>query len=370
MVELQLEKLSPIPVTQAVWSMHILPQSAGGLQTVVVIIAERSVVEEFLGKLEGQGFMADRLELPMLDQLQATASTGDGAWIYPEAAGGKNSALVAWWYGGALQSVGLITLAAGENRVASLQDQLTHMAWAGELEGWLTSPPDWHLVADPAIAGEWESPLREGLGTSVKIVAPVSGTELAARTAKRAAESDGNVNLLPPEFARRYQQQFVDRLWMRGLGAVLGVYLVGCLIYFVAVQVLSYQTTNVEETVANLGMTYTNALQLKARYSVLMDRQALKFAALDCWEAVAEKIPSGVTLDSMNFNDGKRLLLNGNASAGLVNDVIDFSGNVRKATTAEGQQLFRPEGEQLQTKVNNSMVQWSFGLELKKGEAD
>jgi hypothetical protein len=371
MVELQLEKLSPIPVTQAVWSMHILPQSAGGLQTVVVIIAERSVVEQFLGKLEGQGFMADRLELPMLDQLQATASTGDGAWIYPEAAGGKNSALVAWWYGGALQSVGLITLAAGENRVASLKDQLTHMAWAGELEGWLTSPPDWHLVADPAIAGEWESPLREGLGTSVKIVAPVSGTELAARTAKRAAESDGHANMLPPEFARRYQQQFVDRLWMRGLGAVLGVYLVGCLIYFVAVQVLSYQTTNVEEKVADKGLSYTNALQLKARYGVLLDRQALKFAALDCWEAVAEKIPSGVTLDSMNFNDGKRLLLNGNASASLVNDVIDFSGNVRKTTTAQGQPLFNlTGGDAFSSKVNNNMVQWSFGLELKKGEAD
>jgi hypothetical protein len=370
MVELQLEKLSPIPVTQAVWSIHVLPQSAGGLQTVVVIIAERGMVEEFLGKLEGLGFMADRLELPMLDQLQATASTGDGAWIYPEAAGGKNSALVAWWYGGALQSVGLISLAAGENRVASLNDQLTHMAWAGELEGWLTSPPSWHLVADPAIAGEWESPLREGLGTSVKIIAPLSGTELAARTAKRAAESDGNANLLPPEFARRYQQQFVDRLWMRGLGAVLGVYLVCCLIYFVAVQVLSYRTTNVEETVANLGVTYTNALQLKARYGVLLDRQALKFAALDCWEAVAEKIPSGVTLDSMNFDGGKRLSLYGNASASLVNEVIDFSGNVRKATTAENQQLFTRGGDQLTTKVNNNTVQWSFGLELKKGEAD
>jgi hypothetical protein len=122
--------------------------------------------------------------------------------------------------------------------------------------------------------------------------------------------------------------------------------------------------------VANLGVTYTNALQLKARYGVLLDRQALKFAALDCWEAVAEKIPSGVTLDSMNFDGGKRLLLYGNASASLVNEVIDFSGNVRKATTAQNQQLFTRGGDQLTTKVNNNTVQWSFGLELKKGEAD
>src|SRR5262245_17348256 len=87
MVELQLEKLSPIPVTQAVWSMHVLPAyevarqaspepgAAPGpqtarLQTVIVVIAPRNVVEEFLGRLEGQGFLADRLEVPLIDQLQ------------------------------------------------------------------------------------------------------------------------------------------------------------------------------------------------------------------------------------------------------------------------------------------------------------
>ena len=371
MVELQLEKLSPIPVTQAVWSLHILPTAKpGGVQTVVLIIAERSVVEQFLGKLEGQGFMADRLELPMLDQLQATTADGNGAWIFPE---GKNSALVAWWYDGALQSVGLVTLAPGENRAASLKDQLTHMAWAGELDGWITSPPEWHLVADTATAGEWESPLREGLESPVKIIAPLATAELAARTAKRVADADGALNLLPPECAKRYPQQFVDRLWMRGLAAVLGVYLVGCLIFFVAAGVFDHQTTSKEELVANLSYSYTNSLQLKARFELLKERQALKFAALDAWEAIAEKIPQGVTLESMNFNDGRRIMLTGTAPSAQVNDAIDFSGNVRKATTAEGQELFNHTGgEPFSSQVNagTATVRWSFGLELKKGEAE
>ena len=371
MVELQLEKLSPIPVTQAVWSLHLLPTAKpGGVQTVILIIAERGVVEQFLGKLEGQGFLADRLELPMLDQLQATTAEGNGAWIFPE---GKNSALVAWWYDRALHSVGLVTLAPGENRAASLKDQLTHMAWAGELDGWITSPPEWHLVADAAIAGEWESPLREGLAAPVKILAPLATAELAARTAKRVAAADGSPNLLPPEFAKRYHQQFVDRLWMRGLAALLGVYLVGCLIYFVAAGVFDHQTSTKEALVAGLSYPYTNSLQLKARYELLKERQALKFAALDAWEAVAEKIPQGVTLDSMNFNDGRRVLLNGTAPSGQVNDVIDFSGTIRKATTLEGVELFnRNAGDALQTSVNagTATVRWSFGLELKKGEAE
>lgn len=371
MVELQLEKLSPIPVTQAVWSMHLLPSAKpDGLQTVILIVAERSAVEKYLGQLEGQGFMADRLELPMLDQLLATKVEGDGAWIFPES---PNSALVAWWYGGTLQSVGLISVGTTENRAASLKDQLVHMAWAGELDGWITSPPDWHLVADTATAGEWESPLREGLDTPVKIIAPIAPADLAARTAKRVAESTDDLNLLPPEFAKRYQQQFVDRLWMRGLGAVLGLYLIGCLIFFVAAGVFDHQTAKQEQTVAERCYDYTNSLQLKARFDVLKDRQALRFAALDSWEAVAEKIPSGVTVDSMNFNDGKRIMLTGTAPSSQMNDVIDFSGNVRKATTGENQELFKKDGgDALQTAVDASKgaVRWSFGLELKKGEAE
>src|SRR6185312_16494498 len=110
---------------------------AENLQTIIVIVVARAVVEEFLGKLEGQGYMADRLELPMLDQLQATPINGDGAWVYPEGRGINSRALVAWWYGGVFQNLDLLTLESGPNRIASLKDQLVQMAWAGELEGWL-----------------------------------------------------------------------------------------------------------------------------------------------------------------------------------------------------------------------------------------
>ncbi len=46
MAELQLEKLSPVPVTQIVWTLQILPQSpTENLQTIIVVIVERKVVE-------------------------------------------------------------------------------------------------------------------------------------------------------------------------------------------------------------------------------------------------------------------------------------------------------------------------------------
>ena len=187
MVELQLEKLSPLPVTQIVWSIQILPHRVDNLQTVIVIVVARDLVQEFLGQLEGQGYLADQLELPMLDQLQATPITGDGAWIYPGNDTGKLTALVAWWYGGALRNLGLLHVPTVENRDILLKEQLTQMAWSGELEGWLTSAPRWHLVADETAAADWQPMFRSWLGQPVKTFAPLSQSELAKLTAKRAA---------------------------------------------------------------------------------------------------------------------------------------------------------------------------------------
>jgi hypothetical protein len=370
MVELQLEKLSPMPVTQIVWSIHVLPHATGNMQTVIVIIVARNIVEEFLGQLEGQGYLADRIELPVLDQLQATAVTADGAWIYPDYAGGPNKAMAAWWYGGVLQNLDLITLPA-TNRPASLKEQLMQMAWAGELEGWLTAPPRWHLVAQPATAAEWEAPLREGLGQSIQVDEPRPTPQLAASTAQRAAHADSRANLLPTEFSTRYQQQFVDRLWMRSLLAVGGIYIVGVLIYLVALNVALYRTRAVETSVAILSTDYTNTMQLRDKLQVLTDRQDLKFAALDCWKAVAELMPESLTLDTWGFSDGKRLTLNGSAPAGQAQEALDFHSALRKAPAADGKPLFdlTAEDDYNTHPVAGGGLSWGFTLSLKRSEA-
>jgi hypothetical protein len=368
MVELQLEKLSPMPVAQIVWSIHVLPHAEGNLQTVIVMIVSRNTVEEFLGQLEGQGYLADRLELPLLDQLQATTITRNGAWIYPEVAGGRNAALVAWWYGGVLQNLALITLPAA-NRPESLKEQLLQMAWAGELEGWLTAPPAWHLVADAPTAAEWEPALRSGLEQPVEVIAPVSVAGLAALTATRAAKAGPQGNLMPAEFSTRYQQQFVDRLWMRGLGAVVALYLLGVMVYFARLEWELYGTRAVEQDAAIQGPIYTNALQLKAKYQLLTEREDLKFAALDCWKAVAELLPDGVTLEGYNFNDGKKLTLSGTAPADQTKRLLDFDADIRKVAP-NGQPLFDPNaGDHVTWDVRGGVVSWHCVLELKRTEA-
>ena len=380
MVELQLEKISPIPVTQILWTLHVLgthqsPAKADGtvesLQIVVVVIAERSVVEEFLGRLEKEGYLADQLEVPMLDQLKAVNSTEDGVWLFPFSLSDQNAALVAWWIGRAFRNLSFVTLPPAGDRAKELKEQLAHIAWAGELEGWLMAAPKWHLVADPANATEWETVLRAGLNEPVEIVAPPALAELAARTAQRAATA-GKSGLLPAEFAARYHQQFVDRLWLRGLAYAGLAYAVFLVIYFCAVGVLGFRTRGVEAQVAALSDRYTTALQLKARYDVLKERQLLKYAALDCWLLVAQELPAGLSLQRSSFADGHKMTLSGQVDASDTQRIIDFYDSLRKAKL-NGQQLFDASpasGEQLVYRQTGSTVVWNFALELKHAEAD
>ena len=376
MVELQLEKLSPLPVAQIVWMIRMLPQTtglprqseatAGDLQTVIVVIVARHAVGEFLGKLEGQEYLADRLEAPMLDELEVTAATEDGAWIYPAAYAGQNVALVAWWSGGNLRNLSFVVLSQTGDRAKSLHDQLAQLTWAGELEGWLTAKPNWHLVADGEAAAEWEGMLLASLGEPVAVTRPLPFVELAARTARRSAQSDARVTLLPPEFSSRYHQQFVDRLWLRGLATAGILYVIGVMVYFCAVGFLSFQTGKAEQVVAGLSGSYTNALQLQARYQVLRERQDLKYAALDCWRIVAEQLPSGISLQRLSFADGQQLSLNGTVPSDQIAQITDgFYDAVRKAKL-NGQPMFDASGSEIPTyRQLANTVSWQFSLMLR-----
>lgn len=365
MIDLQLEKLSPVPVTQMVWGFEFVPTAEPDMQTAVVVIVARAQVDEFLGSLEAQGYRADRLELPFLDQLRATNVHQDGAWIY--AGLGGDSCLVAWWYHGTLRNLSLVHLPSTDDRAAALQHQLAQMTWAGELEGWLTSPPRYHLVADAETAELWKnffSPEQP-----LEMVEPVPLTDLAARTARRAVAGEQRTNLLPPDYATRYRQQFVDRLWMRGLGAILLIYILCAGAYLGWAQFAKWRYNRVQTEVVNLGPIYTNVIQLKEKVRVMQDQIDLQYAALESYKAVAETLPAELTLNTFNFDRGRKLSLTGIAAENATTNVLGFNDDLRKVIS-KSQPLFATVDPPRINRVANQPVQWSFGCELKRTEIE
>jgi hypothetical protein len=101
----------------------------------------------------------------------------------------------------------------------------------------------------------------------------------------------------------------------------------------------------------------------------------LKYAALDCWQLVAEQLPPEISLQRFSFGDGKKLTLSGVCTPeqiSLISDPNKFYDGVRKANQND-QPMFNQDigsGDQLVYRQNANQVNWSFGVELQHVEAE
>lgn len=366
MIELQLEKFSPAPVNQVVWSFETFPHPDETLQTVVVCIAERTDVEAFLGTLEQDGFLADRLVIPWLHHLVRSSPVQEGTWIYLVARDLEVLCLAAWWYQGTLQHLDLLRLPQEPGAGATmLVDHITRVAWGAEIDGWLPGPPTWHLVSCDLPAEPWLKALQPHMGEVPELHPGPTLSELARLAAARALGHESTANLLPAEFTAQYQQLHIDRLWMRGLGAMILLYLVGVMVYFGVVHIMDHQRTRLQREVAQFSGSYTNALQLKERLRLFEDQAELKYAALDSLRAASDLLPPELTLRSFKFTGGKAVTLAGTVALDHQRKVTEYNDELRKAAV-NGVPLFRREGVQPPsfTPMPGVGYSWIFNAEL------
>jgi hypothetical protein len=382
MLDLQLEKLSPLPVNQVVWSYevfpyvsrggasdHLNPHAAGEQQTVVVIMVARSHVEEFLGQLESQGYIPDRLELPLLDELRSTQVRDNGAWVFPGIGGNPSACMVAWWYDGVLQNLTMLILPAGEARAPALREQLAQTSWAGEMEGWMTSDPRFHIIADEATAAAWLPNFDPN--ATVEVIPPPAPPVLAAMTARRVATTDATTNLLPPEYAKRYRQQFVDRLWMRSLGAILMLYVFGVVIYICFAQFASMRLDDAQSTARDLSLQYTNALTSKEKLRVLQETLDLQYAALECYKAAADTMPVELTLESMRFDGGRDVTYFGTAASEADRSKVLAFNEALNKVEYNGQPLFsKVTLGRMDNRMGSGVLNWSLVGTLRRSDTE
>jgi hypothetical protein len=215
----------------------------------------------------------------------------------------------------------------------------------------------------------WQPMLQEGMEQPIEVIAPLPAGEIAKLTARRATRDKAPSGLVPPEFAARFRQQFVDRIWMRAAFAVALAYLFGVFVYLAFVQYMDIQVTKQEQAARNLAGSYTNALRLRDQVRVLQDQLNLQFAGLECYKAVAEKIPEGVQLDGMNFSRGKSLSVFGTVPLDAIGKLNEFSEALRTTTLTNGEPLFKSVTVPPWVKRGNDAT-WNLTAELAKGEGD
>lgn len=363
MVDIQLEKISPLPPGQVVAGFEILGALPSGGFSVLVVIAPRTSVETRLDALRSRGFVVDRLDVAMARELVSQA-TEDGLWIIGDPCGTPGLLTTAWRTGGQWRQVDVLRIPAGGSAGEVLVSSLTRVAWAAELDGWLTGGvPTVRLVTGEAQAEPLAGPLADWSGQPVDRRTLRAPRVTASDTAREALGGRG-LTLVPEETATRNRQAFVDRLWVRGLGTIGMTYMVLVLGYLAW---LNYQKDILEEEKVNLkGLAnhYTNALRLKDQVLILEEQVNLRFAALDCWKVAVEKLPSSMTLTTMNFVRGKTLRLDGQVDPAAREDVTKYNSELA-AVEVRGQKLFGSVKPAQQT-VRGNVATWSFEAELNR----
>lgn len=385
MIEFQLEKLSPLPPAQVVWTVETVPsaRTVGASDSVVpaagqgespslvtawVTLVSRAAVEEWLVKLEGQGYVADQLEFPLIREMRACLPTENSLWLIVDSTPAGRTVLSGWYLDGRWREIGLIRLPEGEGAGTHLVEQLTRVAWAGEWNGWLRTLPAVTVQADAAVAKDLEAALVDWSGQPVQVL-PRMDVAQVAESAVQHQLMDRPRSLVPEDIVLRRRNEFIDSLWIRSLSVAGVVYLAFVFCFMVGLKVQEYRLDSVRDAGNALAQSYTNALQTKAQVAILQDQVALRFAALDAWRAAVETLPETLNLAQLDFTRGRALELSGTVNSDNTAEVTRYNSELKKIEFA-GQPLFaRVEPATFfPAQGPGGSVRWSFKAELKRAE--
>ena len=350
MVEFQIEDLSPLPMAQAVWSAEAVPGSTGteGNQTVLVMIAERGVVEDRLDELEAANYLADRVEVPLLRELVPGEPREDGAHIQLVQGADSVLALVSWWFAGRLRDVNSFNLPDTAASRDELVEKINSVALAGEVAGWMPDEPACHLAKRGDVAADWNTALAKCFGR-IREVEPMSEVDLATAAVEFTARTTAP-GLMLEDYSARNRQRFQDGLWMQGIKGAVALMLIGLCVFFAYGSWLQSDLDDLNQQVKAQGIQYTNALSLKAKMQTLKKQEALKTAALNAWSEVAIGLPGELKFTQLMFssdrtlegNTSRKLRIVGTADDGKETFIDDYNLALTRMEVegSEGQKLF------------------------------
>ena len=156
MLEFQLEKISPVPVHQIVWSFQNLPCPDPEQQSLLLVLAERSAVDGVLSQLESIGYQTDQITFSGLQGLVGFESPSDCVRISWEPRDEHSAdCLISWHIDGWTKDAGLVHVPMDERGAQALVNHLNNAAWSGELEGWLKQAPEVRFEGPEEEPGSW-----------------------------------------------------------------------------------------------------------------------------------------------------------------------------------------------------------------------
>lgn len=317
MLELQMERLSPLPPSQVFWSYEIIQNVPGADEdqatttTVLVIIAEQKEVYRFVSDLESRNFYADRVSIDNLGNFLHPPDRSDLLRLISTNRGDYFQILVQWWIGGKLQNVSQVVTTSHDKLVIQVEQEVRQTFWSGQMEGWVDEMPPVEIQCQTEDQAKW-SQVKDNLGLeniefSEVVESGAVKSDLARAFGKGVVQSD----LMPEDTRAAHASRQFDSLWMTGLVCLALLYLVGVGVYFIFLNQAHSQRTEVKDKIQLISGSYTNALKIEERIRVTENQLQLRYAALDAWKSVVESLPPELSFKQFKFSKGETLLLNG-----------------------------------------------------------
>ena len=324
MAPLQIEKHSPLPLAEVVWSYEILAAEEGHSDVLIVFGKKENLVRCVSGF--GDEFLPDLIDVDLMllwRGLQAQGVFKDKKfcgllWIDVP----SKMAKCVLFEGGKPLVIEHLALegmdATGLARAWSvlLLSAEAALGVAGIEELFLLSPADMR----DAVSAELTSELRTTV-TPIEASGALSPSMGLARRALRNGHTQ--VNLLPTDYVQR-QQKKQFRQQARLVGAiVLAAYVVAILGFLGISQWRQFSMNRIDARLQELDADYAKARLLQAEVSFLIQKLDDRRSALETLRVVSESLPDQASLQLFNYRQTQGVELRGTAQSDSdVNDLL------------------------------------------------
>lgn len=340
MVELQIDKISPFPVDNLLYSYEVLLERPG-LTRVLVAGMPREDVDKLVAPLREAGRLPARVDLSLMgwwrllrDRLEVA---GDGRCLALVIEPGETACLAAEG-GSPILLRSLPPLGADESSARELADEVAFTLTTLDRE-WGPSANTrvlvFHLGDAPSA---WITLLQQATGRSVDARPLDAAVPLSEGMALRAWEQAeaGGLNLAAPEWKERATARRMQRRLLAAVGAVAGLWLLAVGGFLAADRMDQQRVARLKERLQKLKAPTQHVREVKERVESLRQYGDRTHSAIECLREVCVVLPPGVELSSFTYKKGENVSMRGSAEAANASKVYDFLEGLQRSPIFQG----------------------------------
>jgi Tfp pilus assembly protein PilN len=203
--------------------------------------------------------------------------------------------------------------------------------------------------------------LREQFPNPVHATSLDTLPPLAEGILRRSLDRQGTMDLAPASWQLAESAHRARRRIIQISVSLFGIWALGMATLFGGLQYQKQRLGRLQTNLEALTPAAENARMVRERVRILHQYIERKYSALECFREIADLLPPGITLKSINYRKAKNLELTGEADA--VTLIYDFKKELEKSQlfvktdltrvtrTAQGKEVFKltatlPGGEQ------------------------